>query len=74
MIKDSKLYINKFVYSEGLIYLKMRKFGRTKGYLAKWITKRIREESEEDLVEIIKTWAYQSHRNEYSKAKIQELN
>jgi len=55
MIKDSKLYINKFVYSEGLIYLKMRKFGRTKGYLAKWITKRIREESEEDLVEIIKT-------------------
>ena len=58
MIKDSKLYINKFVYSEGLIYLKMRKFGRTKGYLAKWITKRIREESKEDVVEIIKTWAY----------------
>ena len=33
MIKDLKLYINKFVHNEGLIYLRVRNFGRTKDYL-----------------------------------------
>jgi len=33
MIKDSKLYTNKFVYNKDLIYLEVRKFERTKDYL-----------------------------------------
>ena len=74
MIKDSKLYINKFVHNEGLIYLGARKFGRTKGYSAEWIAKRIREESEEEAVGILRTWAHQSRRNECSIARIRELN
>jgi len=33
MIKDSKLYTNKFVHNKDLIYLEVRKFERTKDYL-----------------------------------------
>ena len=51
MIKDSKLYINKFIHNEGLIYLGMRKFGRTKDCLV--------EESKEETVGILRTWTYQ---------------
>jgi len=32
MIKNLKLYIIKFVYNESLIYLRVRKFKRTKDY------------------------------------------
>jgi len=35
MIKDSKLYINKFIHNKGLIYLGARKFRKTKGYSIK---------------------------------------
>jgi len=58
MIKDSKLYINKFIYNKGLIYLRVRKFERIKGYLAKYIAKKIRKESKEEVVEILRTWTY----------------
>lgn len=45
-------------------------FGKTKGYLAKWIAKRIREKNEEEVVGISRAWAHQSHRNKCSIARI----
>jgi len=53
--KDLKLYINKFVHNKGLIYLEIRKFERTTGYLAEWIAKMIKKEGEEEAVEILRT-------------------
>jgi len=53
--KDLKLYINKFVHNKGLIYLEIRKFERTTGYLAEWIAKMIKKEGEEEVVEILRT-------------------
>jgi len=35
IIKDSKLYINKHIHNEGLIYLRAKNFEKTKSYLAK---------------------------------------
>ena len=55
MIKDLKLYINKFIHNKDLIYLEMRKFGRTKDYLAEYIVKKIRKENKEKVVEILRT-------------------
>jgi len=54
--------------------LRARKFGKTKGYLAKWIAKRIREKNEEEVVGISRAWAHQLHRNKCSIARIWELN
>ena len=74
MIKDLKLYINKFVHNKGLIYLEMKKFGRTKDYLVESIAKRMRKKSKKEIVEILRTWTHQLCKNEYSIARIQELN
>ena len=55
MIKDLKLYINKFGHNKSLIYLEVRKLGRTKDYLAEQIAKRIRKENKKEVVEILRT-------------------
>jgi len=54
VMKDLKLYISKFVNDKGLIYLRTRNFRKIKEYSAEWMAKRIREESKEKVVEILR--------------------
>jgi len=59
---------------EFLEYFGKRDFGRTKGYTAKWIAKRLKKEDTKTVIEILKVWAHQSRRDECNERKVRELN
>jgi len=59
---------------EFLEYFGKQDFGRTKGYTAEWIAKRLKEENTKTAIKILKVWAHQSSRDECNERKVRELN
>ena len=45
-----------------------------KGYLVKWVAKKIQQSSKKEAISILKVWTYSSRVKECTKEKLEELN
>ena len=69
-----KVKLPETLTKEFLEYFGEQDFGRTKGYTAEWIAKRLKEEDTKTAIKMLKVWTYQSRRDKCNERKVRELN